>query len=135
MHASLLVYVLALGFYVTLASKQTADKDALNFQLTSSGNENYFYRDNITSAQVLLTSPASNATRRLVAALPAGNNGALVYFLPASTNSGVASEDKLDITLINGTLKSTTSPFHNVGIQADILVTANATLGVTLSDR
>ncbi|KAF8911624.1 hypothetical protein CPB84DRAFT_1912879 [Gymnopilus junonius] len=51
-----------------------------SFHVTSGSNENYFFRDNITTGQLLLTSTSASAsiTRRLVVALPAGNNGALV---------------------------------------------------------
>ncbi|TFK45034.1 hypothetical protein BDQ12DRAFT_731010 [Crucibulum laeve] len=122
---------------------------SLNFHVSSGGNENYFWRDNITSAQLLLTSTNNtlSTARRLVAALPAGNNGALVYFLPlggangtgpgTSGTSGVQSSDsasanQLNVELVNDTLTSTTDKFNNAGVQADLTFSANATLGVTI---
>ncbi|KAF5357341.1 hypothetical protein D9758_005948 [Tetrapyrgos nigripes] len=104
---------------------------SLNFQISSGGNENFFHRDNQTSAQILLTSPDSNAKiSRFVAALPAGNSGALVYFLPLA--GPPQDEQRLIVSLINDTLTSTTDSFDNVGIQADLSFSGNATLGVTI---
>lgn len=100
------------------------------FQVTSGGNDNYFLRDNLTSAQVLLTSANSTASlKRLVVALPAGNSGALTYFLPLNNSSSNAS---ISVTLQNSSLESTTNDFDNVGVQANLTFTGNATLGVTI---
>ncbi len=98
------------------------------FHVTSGSNDNYFYRDNITTAQLLLTNspPIINTPRRFVAALPAGNNGALVYFLPKD------SSHSLNVQLVNGTLQSTTVDDVSRGIQADLQFTSNATFGVTI---
>ncbi|KAK7472324.1 hypothetical protein VKT23_000443 [Stygiomarasmius scandens] len=118
---------IVLGLLVLGISARSA-ATPLSFQISSGGNENFFYRDDQTSAQVLLTSPSSNATvRRFVVALPAGNSGALVYFLPLSNGT-----DDLAVSLINDTLISTTEDFNNTGIQADLLFSQNATLGVTI---
>lgn len=113
-------------------SGQPTPSQPTTFHITSGSNENYFFRDNITTAQVLVTSSsASNSIpRRFVAALPAGNNGALVYFLPANTNGN--SSTPLNIELINGTMKSATGEDGNRGIQADIRLSSNATLGVVI---
>jgi hypothetical protein len=63
----------------------------LLFQVESGENVNYFLRDNLTTAQLLLTSPkASAGVQRLVVALPAGNSGALAYFLPLNENGELA---------------------------------------------
>lgn len=113
------------------ASKSPAPAPSITtFHVTSGSNENYFYRDNITTAQLLVTSASasSNITRRLVAALPAGNNGALVYFLPQNE----VSSTPLNLNLVNGTMKSVSLENGNKGIQADLTFTANATLGVTI---
>ena len=101
-----------------------------SFRVTHGGNENYFLRDNLTSAQVLLTSSNStSALRRLIVALPAGNSGALTYFLPIdNTTSG----SNLTVMLQNNTLQSAVDDFDNVGIQANLNFTGNATLGVTV---
>ena len=98
------------------------------FHVTSGSNDNYFYRDNVTTAQLLLTNspPITNAPRRFVAALPAGNNGALVYFLPKDSGQS------LNVQLVNGTLQSATVDGVSRGIQADLQFTRNATFGVTI---
>jgi len=119
---------IVLGLLVLGISVGCSTATPLSFQISSGGNENFFYRDDQTSAQVLLTSSGSNASvRRFVAALPAGNSGALVYFLPLSNGA-----DDLAVSLINDTLISTTEDFNNTGIQADLLFSQNATLGVTI---
>ncbi|GJE96208.1 hypothetical protein PsYK624_124020 [Phanerochaete sordida] len=103
----------------------------LSFQVTSSGNDNYFLRDNVTAAQVLLTSANNTDTvpRRLVVALPAGNSGALTYFLPLNASDNATS---LSVSLVNGTLRTTNMDFNNTGVEADLTFNANATLGVTI---
>ena len=99
---------------------------SLSFRVVSGGNDNYFLRDNLTSAQLLLTSANSTSVpRRLVVALPAGNSGALTYFLPANAAS-------LNVSLVEGSLKSATADYFNVGVQADLAFDGNATLGVTI---
>jgi hypothetical protein len=115
---------------VTLGSFAFASNAPVSFQITSGGNDNFFYRDNLTSAQILLTIPNNSdlGFSRLVSALPAGNSGALVYFLPKPDGD----EQKLVVSLVNGTLTSTTDDFNNSGIQADLSLSRNATLGVTI---
>ncbi|KDQ56402.1 hypothetical protein JAAARDRAFT_195047 [Jaapia argillacea MUCL 33604] len=112
---------------------------SLNFYVSSGGNDNYFLRDNLTTAQILLTS--TNTTvggpRRFVAALPAGNSGALVYFLPSSpvnssSTTGASQNTTLTVGMINGTMKGVTEDYDNVGVQADLTFNENATLGVTI---
>ncbi|KAL5521350.1 hypothetical protein ACEPAG_9275 [Sanghuangporus baumii] len=101
-----------------------------SFQITHGGNENYFFRDNLTSAQVLLTSAnSSSSLKRLVIAMPASNSGALTYFLPLDNST---SGSDFTVTLQNNTLESTTDDFDNVGVQANLNFTGNATLGVTI---
>ncbi|OCB85791.1 hypothetical protein A7U60_g7143 [Sanghuangporus baumii] len=102
-----------------------------SFQVTHGGNENYFFRDNLTSAQVLLTSAnSSSSLKRLVVAMPAGNSGALAYFLSLDNST---SGSNLTVTLQNNTQQITTDDFDNVGIQANLNFTGNATLGVTVA--
>ncbi|PFH50459.1 hypothetical protein AMATHDRAFT_61004 [Amanita thiersii Skay4041] len=104
-----------------------AGSSELSFHVLSGGNDNYFFRDNTTSAQLLLTAVNNTeALQRLVVALPAGNSGALTYFLPLNN------EGSLSVTLVDGSFKSTTDAFNNVGAQADLSFTGNATLGVTV---
>jgi len=110
---------------------QKTNTSMLSFQVSSGGNDNYFLRDNITSAQMLLTSANNtNPVRRLVFALPAGNSGGLVYFLPLANNA--TANAKLGISVVNGTFKSTTAEFNNTGAEVELTFKGNATLGVTI---
>lgn len=117
---------------------RTSNLTSLSFQVLSGGNDNYFLRDNVTSAQLLLTS-ANNTSpvRRLVFALPAGNSGGLVYFLPLPDNSTtgdvtINGNSTLGISVVNGTFTSTTDKFNNSGAQVELAFSGNATLGVTI---
>jgi hypothetical protein len=115
---------------LTGAKAQTSPAStALSLEVTSGGNDNYFLRDNVTSAQLLVTS-ANNTSpvRRIVFALPAGNSGGLVYFLPSNPSSGT----QLGLSVVNNTFKSTTAPYNNVGAQVQLAFNQNATLGVTI---
>lgn len=102
-------------------------RPSLSFKVVSGGNDNHFLRDSITSAQFVLTSANSTSSlRRLVVALPAGNTGALTYFVPADGSSNLA------VNLVEGSLKSTTTDYFNVGVQADLAFDGSATLGTTI---
>jgi hypothetical protein len=126
-----------------LGHKLLKKEEGISFQLLSGGNDNYFLRDSVTSGQLLLTNASNtlNDFSRLVVAFPAGNSGALVYFLPLGTDnktlnapsacSGGGSQ-RLSVSLVNGTLKSTQAEFSNAGVQADISFSGNTTLGVTI---
>ena len=88
----------------------------LYFKVVSGGNDNYFFRDSLTSAQVVLTSANSTSVpRRLVVALPAGNTGALTYFLPTGDSS------TLGVDLVEDSVTSTTAGYFNAGVQADLV--------------
>lgn len=152
----LLHFLLFSSVYATLNTPilaQQSNTSTLTFNVSSGGNDNYFYRDNITSLQLVLTSAnnTSSDVQRMVVALPAGNSGALVYFLPLSdsistgnstgdttgnsTGSGNVTStgnSTFGISLVNGTLQSTTDEFNNTGAQAELAFTGNATLGVTI---
>lgn len=122
---------MTLGFLLVTRALTSVKEDSigLSFQVSSGGNYNYFLRDNITSAQLLLTNDSSagpSGFYRLVAALPAGNTGALVYFLPSVANT------TFSVDLVNGTLNSTTDEYNNTGIQADLTFSGGARLGVTI---
>ncbi|KAF8624481.1 hypothetical protein AX17_007110 [Amanita inopinata Kibby_2008] len=99
----------------------------LAFHVLGGGNDNYFYRDNITSAQLLVTAANNtNSVRRIVVALPAGNSGGVAYFLP------VVNTETLGLSLVDGSFKTTTEAYNNIGAQADMTFTGNAQLGVTI---
>ncbi|KAF8870883.1 hypothetical protein BD779DRAFT_1578468 [Infundibulicybe gibba] len=103
MHPGNFFQCLFLFLYLSAVSVAVPD---LAFQVSSGGNDNYFLRDNVTSAQLVLTSPDNtlSSVRRIVFALPGGNTGAL----------------------------ATTDDFQNVGAQADFTFSGNATLGVII---
>ncbi|KAI0663733.1 hypothetical protein C8Q70DRAFT_907236 [Cubamyces menziesii] len=138
--ASSIVSTLLLYANATSAQIVGPQNASLAFKVVSGGNDNYFLRDNLTSAQLLLTSANNtSAARRLVVALPAGNTGALTYFLPkpdaavSQDGSGDSSTTgTLNVTLVDGSYKSATTDYFNVGVQADLTFDANATLGVTI---
>ncbi|KAI0341534.1 hypothetical protein BDW22DRAFT_1421109 [Trametopsis cervina] len=123
---ALLLFWEVLASLTPCAAKPTLSSDQLSFSVSVGGNDNHFIRDNVTSAQLLLTSPnASHAPSRLVVAFPAGNSGALTYFLPLNSSD-------ISIELVNGSLSSVAKEFNNSGVQADLHVQGNVTLGVTI---
>lgn len=136
------VCVFSLFALASIAAAQIVGEPntTLAFHVASGENDNYFLRDGRTSGQLVLTSANNtSAARRLVVALPAGNSGALAYFLPmdASTDAGASggnstSPTALGVTLVEGSLKSATVDYFNIGVQADLAFDRNATLGVTI---
>ncbi|KAF8637779.1 hypothetical protein AX17_002570 [Amanita inopinata Kibby_2008] len=112
----------------SVAFSQTASTlPTLSFHVLDGENDNYFLRDDVTSAQLLLTaSHITQPVRRVVMGLPAGNSGALTYFLP------LVNTDSLSVTVVNGTLQSATEAYNNVGAQADLHFSGNATMGATV---
>lgn len=119
MRASALLYSVYLGLVFA--------QDRLSFQVTSGDNDNFFLRDSTTTAQLLLTKGnSSSELRRLVVALPAGNSGALTYFIPQNNT------EQLSVALEDGTFRSRTDDFDNVGIQANLKFSGNSSIGVTI---
>lgn len=116
----------------SIASSSSAD---LSFNLTSGQNVNYVFRNNVTAAQVLLTAPnASLGLSRFVVALPAGNSGSLVYFIPKNDSSGSdnsTSTKALQVTL-DGGLKATKGSHNATGVKGKLSFNKNATVGVTI---
>ncbi|KZT50991.1 hypothetical protein CALCODRAFT_504066 [Calocera cornea HHB12733] len=115
--------------------RATADQAPLYFHLSSGGNENYFFRDNVTAAQVLFTSSNSTTTaRRFVTAMPAGNSGALMYFLPLNASVSNATGPPLDVQLVNSSLPlaHTLETWDNVGVKGQMSFSADAQLGVAI---
>jgi hypothetical protein len=101
--------------------------DNLNLHLSSGGFENYLWRSNITAVQVLFTSPnVTDRPQRFVAAMPAGNSGALSYFLPLN------SSEQLSVQLVNNSLQDAAGDFNNVGVQGHMSFSTDATMGVTI---
>lgn len=101
--------------------------DSLNLHLSTGGYENYLWRSNITAVQVLLTSPnVTDRPQRFVAGMPAGNSGALSYFLPLNAS------EQLSVQLVNNSLQDATGDFNNVGVQGHMSFNTDATMGVTI---
>lgn len=100
---------------------------ALNFQVQSGGNTNYFFRDNTTAAQILFPNATADfGPQRFVAALPAGNSGALVYFLPQNSSTS------LSVQAVNGSLSSVIHELNNTGISGRMSFDNNASMGVAV---
>ena len=113
---------LLVGLFARVSAQNASD--SLAFSVLSGGNSNYFRRDNTTAAQLVLSGNAS-AVQRLVVALPAGNSGALAYFLANGS-------DTLNVDLVESSLSTTRQAFGMVGIRGTLAFSSNATLGVTI---
>jgi hypothetical protein len=121
------VFACLAALLLSLSGVTSQSSDILDLHLTSGGYDNYLWRSNITAVQVLFTS--SNVTDRLqrfVAAMPAGNSGALSYFLPLN------SSERLSVQLVNNSLQDAISGFNNVGVQGHMSFSTDATMGVTI---
>ena len=106
-----------------LSSAQNSSS-TLDLRLTAAGNVNVLFRDNVTSAQLLATA-ISGPLQRYIVALPAGNSGSLVYFLAQNSNN-------LSVTIRNDSVSSVQRPYNNVGVQAELEFSANASMGVSV---
>ncbi|KZT43842.1 hypothetical protein SISSUDRAFT_1057376 [Sistotremastrum suecicum HHB10207 ss-3] len=99
----------------------------LDFQVQSGGNTNYFFRDDIAAAQILFpNATADSGPQRFVAALPAGNSGALVYFIPRNASTS------LSVQAVNRSFTSTVQAFNNTGISGQMSFDNNASMGVAI---
>lgn len=84
--------------------------------------ENYLYRDDKTSVQLLFTNPKAQSSikPRLIVAFPAGNSGMLLY-LKSATN------DRLNyFQLVEGSLSSVNQLNGRVGISGQWNLSQNA---------
>ena len=98
--------------------------------ISFAGYNNYVYRDNTTSAQIVITNNAStSAPSRFITAFPNGNTGALVYFVP-----GNGSSTPLGTTLDFSSVKSVNGSFNQTGISGNLSMSSDSQLGVTLSE-
>ncbi|KAL4245979.1 hypothetical protein ABKN59_008890 [Abortiporus biennis] len=130
---TLLVAFLLPTTVVCSQSTSVSEHSSLSFHVASGGNDNYFVRDNVTSGQLVLTSPNNTSDlgfSRLVVALPAGNSGALVYFLPQQGHE--TATPIFSVSLKNETFTGVGEDFNNTGVQADLSFNAIATIGVTV---
>jgi hypothetical protein len=104
----------------------TSVPDLLLGPIYFAGYDNYVYRDDVTSAQVVLSANASTDPSRLILAFPKGNTGALTYFLPFTNGS------TLDVGLDRTSLRSVSQSDNQTGLSGNLTLTSDATLGVTL---
>ncbi|KAI8584777.1 hypothetical protein K450DRAFT_267434 [Umbelopsis ramanniana AG] len=112
---------------IALASLAVA-QDTLTEHVAFSSYDNYLYRDNTTASQLLFTQSNATSTRpRFIAAFPAGNSGAMVYFKAASGNSS-----SLTISLVDGSLKSVSNPYNQTGISGQWQLSQNAELDLAV---
>ncbi|KAK8853168.1 hypothetical protein IAR55_003869 [Kwoniella newhampshirensis] len=110
---------------------QTNPSAGLRFgPVNFAGYDNYVYRDNVTSAQIVLTDSSSTSEpSRFIAAFPNGNTGALVYFIPVnSSNSTTALGTTLDL----GTVASVSQANNQTGLSGNLSFSGDLTFGVTL---
>ncbi len=90
------------------------------------GYDNYAFRDNVTTAQVVVASNASSAPARFICAFPEGNTGVLTYFLPQTNGS------TLGISLDKASLASVNAADNQTGLQGKLQLSNDARLGVTI---
>lgn len=78
--------------------------------------DNYLFRDNNTSVQLVFTNPNASSTirTRFLAAFPAGNSGVVVYFNVTMPNKGFPTLPT--VTLVDGSLKSLSYSNNFIGI-------------------
>lgn len=114
------------AFLISISAAQTLD---INFSIFSGANLNYFIRDNTTAATLLLTARNASAPgkpQRMVVGMPAGNSGALSYFIPADNST------QLVLELVEGSLQTVAADNNHTGLAGAFTMNANATLGVTI---
>ena len=107
-------------------SPAPVDQVDLRFNLTSGSYDNYFIRSNLTAAQVLLTNTSATELNRFLVAFPAGNSGAVSYFLPLEEQAS------LNVTLGQDGIRTAYGPNDLRGVAGELLFSNNATLGTTL---
>ena len=95
--------------------------------ISFAGYNNYLYRDNTTACQFVVTNNASTSPSRFIAAFPNGNTGAMVYFLPRTTNT------TLGVTLDYSSVKSVNSTNNQTGVSGSLSISNDVQFGVTLS--
>lgn len=128
-----------------LITRNPPEQVDLSLNLTSGPYDNYFYRSNLTAAQVLLTNtsaanPSDNSTKptlnRFLVALPAGNSGSVAYFLPytngSTANATNSTGSGLTVTLGESGIKGAYGDGGLHGVTGELVLSQSATLGTTL---
>ena len=119
----------------------------LSFETPDPPYENYFYADSNVSVQVILASPlrkspANDASiHRILFAWPAGNSGAVLFFMPTDDVTG---GDDLKLTLqrqqsgryltaaVQAPAKDSANQHDHVGVKAILNVSRRATLSLAV---
>lgn len=121
------------------SSSTGSGADILLGPINFAGYDNYLYRDNVTAAQVVLSSNASSTKpSRLIVAFPEGNTGALTYFIPASSNASSSSNSStpsaapLQVDLDPSSLASVQEAQNQTGLAGQLTLNSDVSLGVTL---
>lgn len=118
----------------------SSGSDILLGPINFAGYDNYLYRDNVTAAQVVLSSNASSTKpSRLIVAFPEGNTGALTYFIPSSSNASSSNSTStnstsspLQVGLDSSSLSSVQNASNQTGIAGQLTLNSDVSLGVTL---
>ncbi|KAA8917748.1 hypothetical protein TRICI_000056 [Trichomonascus ciferrii] len=113
---------------------------AESFDLSVAGYDNYFRRED-DAVQVLLTEESSDSdVKRLIAAFPRGNSGALAYFLNANDSMATFDgpqhpEGPLEMKVESDSLKVMNGNLTGngqAGVEGILSLNGNASLGVTI---
>ncbi|WWD19585.1 hypothetical protein CI109_104046 [Kwoniella shandongensis] len=128
------ILAVALGVLSTWtisAFAQTNSSAGLRFgPINFAGYDNYVYRDNTTSAQIVITdSSSSSAPSRFIAAFPSGNTGALVYFVPLNSSNSTST---LGTSLDLSTVTSVSQANNQTGLSGNLSFSGDLQFGVTL---
>ena len=103
------------------SSSQSLQLGPINF----ASYNNYVYRDDLTSAQVVLSANSSEKPSRLIVAFPKGNTGILTYFVPANGSS-------VGVTTNLGSFSSVQDENNQTGLSGTLQLDNEVRLGVTL---
>ena len=113
----------------TLVSAQTANSSLNVGPISFAGFNNYLFRDNTTSCQLVVTNNATTgAPSRFITAFPDGNTGALVYFVPVNASAAIGA------TLDYGSVKSVVQGMNQTGVTGNLSLSGDVNFGVTLSE-
>jgi hypothetical protein len=103
------------------SSSQSLQLGPINF----ASYNNYVYRDDLTSAQIVLSANSSERPARLIVAFPKGNTGILTYFVPNNGSSVGATTDLSSFTSVQ-------EENNQTGLSGTLQLDNEVRLGVTL---
>lgn len=122
----------SLGAILVCAQNQTSSSPLAFGPISFAGYDNYVYRDEVTSVQVITSSNAIPAggdsaslssLARFILAFPRGNSGSVTYFQPVNGS--------LSISAINDTFRSYAGDNNQTGFQGELSFSGNAEFGET----